>query len=283
MNDFDGTSDALSISARLAAAREAHGFTLDDIASKTRIPLRHLVHMEAGEWAALPAITYSAGFVRSYANAVGLDGTVMAAELRERLGAGPKNPTAPLYEPADPARVPPRALAIAAGLLALFLAIGYLVWRTSAADEPDALELATAAPPAIAVPAAAPAATPLVQPAAATAGGTVAVIAADDVWLRIYEAGGPKLFEGAMKKGERFDVPATAQAPQILTGRPDALRVTVGQTEIPPLGPAQRTIADVSLLPKDLLARVGAPGSAAGGTARPSAPAAGIAPGPVSQ
>jgi cytoskeletal protein RodZ len=283
MSDFDGTSDTLSIGARLQSAREANGFTLDDIASKTRIPVRHLGHIEADEWNALPAITYSAGFVKSYANAVGLDGTAMGVELRERLGSSSKNSAAPLYEPADPARVPPRALAIAAGLLALFLAIGYLVWRTSAADEPDALELATAAAAAIAVPAAGPAAAPPVQPATPASTGPVAVTAADDVWLRIYESGGAKLFEGAMKKGERFEVPPTARAPQILTGRPDALRVTVGQTEIPPLGPDQRTIADVSLLPEDLLARLGTPGSATGGATAPSAPPAGIAPGPVSQ
>ena len=41
------------------------------------------------------------------------------------------------------------------------------------------------------------------------------------------------------------------------TGRPNALRVTVGNTEIPALGPAERTISDVSLAPADLLARLG--------------------------
>jgi transcriptional regulator with XRE-family HTH domain len=276
MSDFDGTSDALSISARLQAAREANGFTLDDIASRTRVPIRHLQHIEAGEWEALPAITYSVGFVRSYANAVGLDGTAMGVELRDRLGGGSKTPTAPLYEPADPARVPPRALAIAAGLLALALAIGYLVWRTNAADEPDALELATAAPVVVEAPAAPPAPPVTTQ---AAANDLVAVTAADDVWLRIYEADGPKLFEGAMKKGQRFEVPPTARAPQILTGRPDAVRVTVGPTEIPPLGPPRRTIADVSLLAKDLLDRRGGPAAAP----VDAPPRAGIAPGPVSQ
>jgi hypothetical protein len=41
----------------------------------------------------------------------------------------------------------------------------------------------------------------------------------------------------------------------IRTGRPNALRVTVGNREIPPLGPPERTIGDVSLLPADLIAR----------------------------
>jgi transcriptional regulator with XRE-family HTH domain len=274
MSDIEGNPGALSISERLRAAREAKGLSLDDVATRTRVPIRHLHHIDAGEWSALPAITYSVGFVRSYANAVGLDGTAMGGELREALGggSGSKRSGAPQYEPADPARVPPRSLAIAAGLLAIILAIGYLVWRTNAADEPDALELATAAPPP-AVAAAAPPPQP-VRPQPASA-GPVAITASDDVWLRIYEAGGPKLYEGLIKANQRYEVPPTARAPQILTGRPDAIRVTVGQTEIPPLGPPRQTVSDVSLLPQDLLARVQPPA----GASTPSAPAAGIAPG----
>ncbi|HEX8442222.1 MAG TPA: helix-turn-helix domain-containing protein [Allosphingosinicella sp.] len=279
MSDLDANPGALSIGERLQAAREAKGYSLEDIATRTRVPVRHLQHIDAGEWKALPAITYCIGFVRSYGNAVGLDGTALGAELRELVGGGgSKSSGAPQYEPADPARVPPRSLAIAAGLLALILAIGYLVWRTNATDEPDPLELATAAPPAVA---AAPQPEPVVpqpQPQPASA-GPVAITAADDVWLRIYEAGGTKLFEGLIKANQRYEVPPTARAPQILTGRPDALRITVGQTKIPPLAPPRQTVADVSLLPQDLLARV----QSSTGVPGPAAPPAGIAPGPVAQ
>jgi hypothetical protein len=88
--------------------------------------------------------------------------------------------------------------------------------------------------------------------------------ATSDVWLRVYEGnGGPRLYENTLKAGDRFEVPATARQPQILTGRPDALRVTVGQTAIPQLGQAERTISDVSLLPADLLARAQTPPVAA--------------------
>ncbi len=287
MSELDGTDGGLPINARLQAAREAKGLSLDDVATRTRVPIRHLENIERAEWNALPALTYSVGFVRSYGNAVGLDGTALGAELRDQLGGGSsKSSGAPQYEPADPARVPPRSLAIAAGLLALLLAIGYLVWRTNAADEPDALELATVAPPPAAV--AAPPPQPAVQAPPATS-GPVAITAADDVWLRIYEAGGPKLYEGLIKANQRYEVPPTARAPQILTGRPDAIRVTVGQTEIPPLGPPRQTITDVSLLPQDLLARRPSPSGAqtpppgAAPAAVPAAPPAAIAPGPVAQ
>lgn len=271
------------IGMRLKAAREAHGLSLDDVAAKTRVPIRHLQHIEKEEWDALPAPTYSVGFARAYASAVGLNGSEIGSQLRAQLGAGPLTAT-PQYEPADPARVPPKALAITAIIIALLLVGGYLIWRSKAVDSgidesqiagltPDANEQA-AAPPA---PVTAPAATPAPQ---APITGPVVLTATSDVWLRIYDGkGGPKLREGTLKAGDRYEVPATATHPLILTGRPDGLKVTVGSREIPALGAANKTIADVSLLPADLLARAsgagaaaaapsGAPAGQAGGAAR---------------
>jgi len=275
MSDNQG---ALDVSARLRAAREEQGLSLDDIANKTRVPIRHLQHIDDGEWDQLPAVTYAVGFVRSYAGAVGLNGTELGAELRQHLGQGDKRGAAPMYEPADPARVPPRSLAIIAGLLALALAIGYLVWRTNAADEPDMLEVATRPePPVAAPPAPIPAAQPIGGPAQT---GSVVLAATSDMWLRVSEADGAKLREGVLKAGERWEVPATARQPRITTGRPDALVVTVGATQIPPLGEAKRTVADVSLLPQDLLARVqGAAPAAkvAGGTPVQAQPRSAVA------
>ena len=70
---------AVSVGERLRTAREAKGLSLEDVASQTRIPIRHLQHIEREEWDALPAITYCVGFARSYANAVGLDGAELGA------------------------------------------------------------------------------------------------------------------------------------------------------------------------------------------------------------
>ena len=247
------------IGERLRLAREEQGVSLEDIARQTRIPIRHLQHIERGEWDALPAATYSVGFARNYANAIGLDGPAIGAELREHLGIARSSSAGPAayYEPADPARVPPRSIAIVAAIIAVLLVVGYLVWRGNAVgdagEETPIVEADTPAPAAPASPAAAAGPAP-----AAT--GPVVLTAAEEVWLRVYEAGGRKLYEGTLRAGERYEVPAAAAAPQILTGRPNALRVSVGTTLIPPLGPPEKTIADVSLRPADLIARVqGAP------------------------
>jgi cytoskeletal protein RodZ len=251
MAEFDGNP----VGERLRAAREARGLTLEDVVSRTRIPTRHLEAIERGEWDSLPASTYTVGFARSYANVVGLNGSEIAAELRTVLNQRQGIEAQPsYYEPTDPARVPPKLLVISTVIIIALLVGGYLMWRNMAfagAEDGAMTEPEPVASPAAAVP------NPAAVPAPAQETGPVALTANAEVWLRIYEADGQRLFEGVLQPGQRYEVPATAKAPLILTGRPDALAVTVGSTAIPPLGPAQRTIADVSLAPRDLLARVG--------------------------
>ena len=270
----DGTPDILTanpVGDRLKAAREERGMSLDDVATVTRVPTRHLLHIERGEWDALPAQTYSIGFARAYAKAVGLDGTEIGQELRTQLGA-PNHTAAVAYEPADPARVPPRSLAIVAGVIAVLLIVAYALWRSNSVPEEDPqAEAAAADTPIAAAPPAAPqpSAQPLGGPSAAS--GPVVLTAVDSVWLRVYEAGGPVLFENTMKPGDRFEVPSTAQRPQIRVGRPEALQVTVGQSPVPQLGPSGQPIGDVSLLAADLTARAGtAPAGAAPAAAAPA-------------
>lgn len=247
---------------RLRLAREEKGMSLEDVARQTRIPIRHLEHIERGEWEALPAITYSVGFARSYANVIGMDGPAIGAELREQLGGLPRGQTSvpAYYEPADPARVPPRSLAIMVFVIGLLMLGAYLYWRSNAVDDPEVEET-----PIVDSPAAPKAQRPAAAGPAAATTGPVTVAATEEVWLRIYEDNGPKLYEGTLRAGERYQIPANATAPQILTGRPNAIQVSVGTTAIPPLGEPEKTIADVSLRAADLLARVQ-------GAAPPAAP-----------
>jgi cytoskeletal protein RodZ len=255
---------------RLRTAREAKGITLPEVASTTRIPIRHLEHIERGEWGALPAATYSVGFARSYATCVGLDPAEVGQELRQELGISRNNtasPAASYYEPADPARVPPRWVAIVAVVLIALLVGGYLLWRNQAVGdqslEPQLVETQAVPQPQNAQ--------PIQQAPAAT--GPVVLTALEDVWFRVTEAqGGAKLYEGILKAGNRYEVPATAAAPQIRTSRAQALRVTVGGTQIPPLGPPEKLITNVSLRAADLAARVAgqpAPAGVAPGAAAP--------------
>jgi cytoskeletal protein RodZ len=243
---------------QMRRAREAAGLSLDDLAASTRVPMRHLAALEEGDYQSLPGTTYAAGFSRAFARAVGLDETALVAKVRQEIdeiggvGQGPYE----IEEPVDPSSVPPRLLAWAAAILVLLFAGGYAIWRmqinTPPTDEQLRAERQTETritdPTAPATRRAAPA----VQ-AAPT--GPVVMTAVNEVWLRIYEPDGKRLFEGTLAQGKTFTVPDNARDPMILTGRPDALAVTVGGQAIPPLGTAERTIADVPVSAAALLAR----------------------------
>ncbi len=57
----------------LRSAREARGETLDDIERVTRIRVRHLTALEADDFGALPSPAQARGFIKNYAQYLGLD------------------------------------------------------------------------------------------------------------------------------------------------------------------------------------------------------------------
>ncbi|MCW2390872.1 cytoskeletal protein RodZ [Sphingobium sp. B1D7B] len=247
----------LSASAKMRQAREAAGMSLDDVANRTRITLRHLTALEAGDYQALPGTTYCAGFSRAYARAVGIDEHALVSKVREEIAEmGVEQDPYEIEEPVDPSSVPPRYLVIAAAVIALLFAGGYAIWRTQYITPPtdDQLAIEQRTEPRIADPRNKSAA-PAQNPAQARPNGPVVLTAVNEVWLRIYQPDGKRLFEGTLEKDKSFTVPAEAQDPMILTGRPDALAVTVGGQAIPPLGTAERTISDVPLTAAALLER----------------------------
>jgi cytoskeleton protein RodZ len=56
----------------LKEAREAQNVALEDIAARTRITVRHLMALEEGNEADLPEVFYVRGFLKKYAESVGL-------------------------------------------------------------------------------------------------------------------------------------------------------------------------------------------------------------------
>ena len=255
-----------TVGEQLKSAREERKMTLTDIAAQTRIPIRHLEALEASNFAALPGSMYSIGFAKSYARTVDLDQRVIADEMRAELAQGGHSgfiPATPDYEPADPGRVPPRWLAWTAAAIAVLGLIGYFAWRSFAlsADAPAVEAVETEVAPANTTQGAA-------APVALT-GGAVVITASEVAWVKIYDADNKRLFEAEMKAGESYAVPADANNPMIVTGRPQALQVTVGGKPVAPLGDPDRTISDVGVSAASLLARkpVEATGSEAADTA----------------
>lgn len=259
MDEQTEVTESPSVGERLRAAREEKGFSLEDIAAETRIPRRHLESLEAGDWDKLPAPTYSVGFAKSYAGAVGLNRTDIGEQLRSEMGEVRNDPsTVETFEPADPARTMPRWLVLSA-IAAIILVVLVFSWiRNQSLTQTEAPE-AIAEQPAQQAPAPSPgqAAEP-----AATAQGPVVLTATGPAWVRVTDQG-TTLYEGVLQPGQRYEVPATAAEPMLRVGAPEALRITVGDSVAPPVGPAGQVTSNVSLAPADLMSGPGAQGAPA--------------------
>lgn len=248
---------------RLRAAREAAEMSLEDVATTTRIPTRHLASLEAGEFSKLPAPTYSVGFARSYAAAVGLDRNEIGEQVRAEIGGTRLAPhQAEQFEPMDPKRTMPRWLIIAA-IAAIAVVALLATWLNNRSmNAPDNVTSTEAAP--VDSPAAAPAA------AVPVAAQSVSITATGDAWVQIKD-GATLIKEGVMKAGDKVEIPPTAVAPKLTTGKAEALTISVGTTNVPQVGPSATKVRDVSLLPANLLR---GPAVAVAPTPKPAPPPA---------
>ncbi len=125
---------AARVGADLRAARERLGWTLPSIAAHLRIRLPYLEAIEDGRISDLPGNAYAVGFVRAYAQTLGLDQDEVARRFRAE--AAEVNRKTELDFPAPvPERGVPALAVIAVGMV---LAIGaYIGWyRMSGNDRP---------------------------------------------------------------------------------------------------------------------------------------------------
>ncbi len=259
-------TDVPTVGHQLRAAREEKGLSLEDVAAQTRIPRRHLESLETSDWEKLPAPTYTIGFAKSYASAVGLERADIGEQLRAEMGGQRTlSSQAEVFEPADPARTMPKGLVFGA-LGAVVVLLLLFTWLSNRSlEQPDEANNAAVAE----APSAAPAQAAAPAPTQAAA-GPVVLNATAPVWLQVSERGGATLFSGMLQPGQTFAVPPTATAPILKTGKPEALRITVGNQVAPPVGPPATTVSNVSLLPADLM-KAGQPNPAAT-TSPPAAP-----------
>jgi hypothetical protein len=156
----------------------------------------------------------------------------------------------------------PKWLVIAAvvAVVVLVVLMSWLHRRSLESGQPN--------PPAALAPASAPVNPPAQQQAPAAPAqpqGPVVLTATAPAWIQVTDQG-KTLYQGELQPGQSYTVPATASAPLLKAGKPEALRVTVGSAVAPPVGPAGKVASHVSLKGTDLL-------RGGGQTAAPSPPA----------
>lgn len=272
---------------RLHRARVDKGLELADIARDTRVPLRHLAAIESDSHESLPALTYSIGFVKTFARAVGLPPEEIGAQFKAETTKVAHVPQTMPLEPLDESRLPPRGVVAASAVGVVLIVAAIWAWGaglfereppppviaapTEASAPADTTETAALPDEQPALPvsetgdigvpptAAAPAETvaPLDPNAAPAAGGPVVITATEEAWIKVYDAADQTVKMGILQPGESYQVPADRGDLQLWTGRAGALRITVGGRAVPALGALDQTVQGVSLAPDALLARGG--------------------------
>jgi transcriptional regulator with XRE-family HTH domain len=250
---------------RLRQAREAKDTSLEQIAETTHIGLGRLKALEQGDPSNLPEPVYVQGFIRKYAQAVGLNYDALMAEARakellEKVEAQPKTRFKPKRDQLNTAATPipsgaeePPPVAVSApflpkqsylilSLLALTVGLATVLLRKPSAPEPASnLTLAPPPPPAAAIRPESSPSKPVQQTKAVKLepeadGQTAAMVEAKGpVWLEIWVDGQKQPLE-RLQPGQVLKL-QVKQSLRLYPGRPDLVSVQLGDRRNAPLGP----------------------------------------------
>ena len=114
-----------AIGAVLADARLAQGMQVSEVAQLLRISKQYLKDIEAGDFDQLPGPTYVSGYLRTYAQTVGVADAGLAERYRQLLDA--ESATVHYKFPTDSQR-PQRSGAMVASIVVMFAIVGYGGW-----------------------------------------------------------------------------------------------------------------------------------------------------------
>src|SRR5438093_1084787 len=135
-------SEMTSFGSSFKSARETKGISIDQIPSEPRISTRFLLAIENEQFHLLPGGIFNRGFIRAYAEKVGLDPNQAVADY-ERLGGSGETSEDPGMETAGPAKRDRRLYPAAIAGLLLLIIILYLTTRASS----NTAQLPSAHPP----------------------------------------------------------------------------------------------------------------------------------------
>ena len=198
----------------LREARLRQGLDLAEIEQATKIRSRYLRALEEEQFEVLPAQTYVKGFLKAYADQLGLDGDLYVEEFNSRYATWEEEQQ-PIQRSRGGGGTWPRpmqfqssAVLISLTAIGIATALVVLAWRFGATDEPEDI-------PGVPPPAAEQESTQASrtqqrkqrsQPAApARQVKLVAVAALGDCWLEVHRGSeaGEFLWSGTLELGQR--------------------------------------------------------------------------------
>ena len=131
------------IGSSLREARTRQSFDFEEMEVRTKVRARYLRHLEEERFDQLPGHTYTKGFLRVYANALGLDGGLYVDEYNSRfVGIEDElQPRLPRSRSSEPRRRrqsrESRTVGIALAAIVLATALVIAAWRFGGPDNPQ--------------------------------------------------------------------------------------------------------------------------------------------------
>jgi transcriptional regulator with XRE-family HTH domain len=213
------------IGASLREARTRRGLSLDDVTSGLRIRQRYVTALEEERWELMPAEAYTKGFLRMYAEFLGLNGTLYLDEYNERFAPHDDEPF--IRESLAPTG--PRHRFLFRTIVAV-VTVGAAVAALNlfGSGGASATHVANAAPPKKAAQPVAPAA-PVRQIVAPKAPVALIRAVASRSWLsvRMGNANGKEIFRGFLDQGHSLTYGLHTNV-WLRIGRPRALAIRIG-------------------------------------------------------
>ena len=200
------------------------GLELAELEQATKIRAKYLRALEDEEFDLLPAQTYVKGFLRSYAEYLGLDGQVYVDEYNSRFDVGEEEVAGPRRSTRRQQRgvqVQSRVLVLTLLGIAAVAALVIIAWKSGEPQKETPVGLATSKAKTTARPAHSAAAANVVR---------LHVIAArGPCWLQVHRnsATGKILYQGTLERGQRQLF--TAKKLWITLDRPENLRTILNE------------------------------------------------------
>jgi hypothetical protein len=98
MAEYGDGESGMRIGEVLKSARTRQGLDIRTVEEQTKIRIKYLRALEAEEWDVLPNPAYATGFLRTYAQLLGLDAEALVDEYRRQAGADYGVPLSPVGE-----------------------------------------------------------------------------------------------------------------------------------------------------------------------------------------
>ena len=132
-----------AVGAMLRATRQRYGWDLEDVERALRIRIVHLQAIEDGRFEDLPGPAYAVGFVRAYADHLGLEREEVVSHFRDEISDLPRRTRLNFPTPIPESRVPSGAILLISLAVA---AVAYGGWYYLTMKNRSGLELVAEVP-----------------------------------------------------------------------------------------------------------------------------------------